>query len=55
MLGKFGWRIMMNPDALVSSIVKAKYFSCSNFLESSLGSNPSYTWRSIHEAKDLVD
>uniref|UniRef100_A0A803NVY9 Reverse transcriptase zinc-binding domain-containing protein n=1 Tax=Cannabis sativa TaxID=3483 RepID=A0A803NVY9_CANSA len=33
---------------------KARYFSTGSFLTASLGSNPSYIWRSVYEAKELV-
>lgn len=54
MLGKLCWRIQQYPNALLSHILKAKYFPRSDFFEAGLGSNPSYTWRGIFTAKDLV-
>lgn len=33
---------------------KARYFPATNFLDSVLGSNPSFVWRSVWEAKDLM-
>ncbi|KAG4954911.1 hypothetical protein JHK87_040505 [Glycine soja] len=47
MLGKQGCGFLSNPDAMVSKLFKAKYFSSGDFLDSSLGHNPSYSWRSI--------
>jgi hypothetical protein len=38
----------------MARIFKAKYFSHSSFMESSLGSRPSFEWRSIFSAKDLL-
>lgn len=35
----------VNP--LVTDIMKAKYYARSDFLNATLGENPSYTWRSI--------
>ena len=35
-------------------VLKAKYFPTTNFLESKIGSNPSYSWRSICGCKDLI-
>ncbi|KAK9713374.1 hypothetical protein RND81_06G023600 [Saponaria officinalis] len=35
-------------------VIAGKYFPNSSFIESSLGSNPSYTWRSIWKAKSVV-
>jgi len=54
MLGKQGWRIMTNPDTLISRMYKAKYFSRCNFLDSTLGHNPSFVWRSICNFKFIL-
>lgn len=54
MLGKQGWRFLSNPDSLASKVYKARYFRDGNFLNSKLGSNPSSTWRSVWEARELV-
>lgn len=54
MLGKQGWRFLSNPESLVSRVYKAKYFRNGNYLDSKLGANPSFTWRSIWEARELV-
>lgn len=54
LLGKQGWRFLTKPDSLVSRIYKARYFPSNNFLSSSLGHNPSFVWRSVWEAKNLV-
>lgn len=42
MLAKQGWRLMCNTGLLANKILKARYFPNSSFLESSLGSRPSY-------------
>ncbi|KAL0443841.1 UNVERIFIED_CONTAM: putative mitochondrial protein [Sesamum latifolium] len=54
MLAKQGWRLITRPNALLSQILKAKYFHESSFLEASMGSRPSLTWRSLMEARDLL-
>ncbi|XP_057796787.1 uncharacterized protein LOC131012797 [Salvia miltiorrhiza] len=54
MLGKTGWRLIEEPDALVCRILKAKYFPNDDFLRAKVGSSPSFTWRSICAAQDLV-
>uniref|UniRef100_A0A803PLI3 Reverse transcriptase domain-containing protein n=1 Tax=Cannabis sativa TaxID=3483 RepID=A0A803PLI3_CANSA len=53
-LGKQGWRLLTNENSLVSKLYKARYFPNGDFLSSELGSNPSFIWRSIWEAKSLV-
>ncbi|XP_019170526.1 PREDICTED: uncharacterized protein LOC109166090 [Ipomoea nil] len=54
MLGKQAWRFLTNPDSLVSHIYKARYFCKRSFNEACLENNPSYCWRSIMAAKDLI-
>ncbi|XP_037495366.1 uncharacterized mitochondrial protein AtMg00310-like [Jatropha curcas] len=41
LLGKQGWKLMVNPDSLAARVLKAKYFPTCSFLEANLGSNPS--------------
>jgi hypothetical protein len=54
MLGKQAWNFLTKPDALVTKLFKAKYFPRSDFLESSIGHNPSYVWRNIWSSKFVV-
>lgn len=54
MLGKQGWRFISNPNSLVTKLYKARYFQNNDFLNSELGHNPSFIWRSICEAKNLI-
>ncbi|XP_074357944.1 uncharacterized protein LOC141697454 [Apium graveolens] len=52
--GKQGWRFITNPDSLVSRLFKAKYFADGDYLNASLGHNPSFIWRSVFEEKQLL-
>lgn len=54
LLGKQGWRFISRPQSLVSRVYKARYFPDVHFLEANLGNNPSFIWRSIWEAKNVV-
>lgn len=54
MLGKQCWRILTRTKSLINQMLKAKYFPMVNFLDAPLGNNPSFTWRSIWEAKLVV-
>ncbi|KAL8464318.1 hypothetical protein ACS0TY_034008 [Phlomoides rotata] len=54
LLGKMAWRLTIDHTSLVCRVLKVKYFPRSQFLESSLGHNPSLTWRSIWLAQGLV-
>lgn len=46
-LGKQGWKLASDQDAVVSQVFKAKYYHNGEFLGSSLGHNPSYTWHIV--------
>ena len=54
MLGKIGWKLCFASDTLVYKIFKAKYFPKGDFLKATLGSNPSFTWRSIFQSFPLL-
>jgi hypothetical protein len=55
LLAKQGWRIIQNPDSLASKILKKKYFPQSSFLNSQLGCQPLYIWRSFWNARNLLE
>ena len=54
LLSKQGWRLQTNMSTLVYSILKARYFPDKDFLGAELGSRPSYAWRSILTAQNIV-
>ncbi|XP_028079980.1 uncharacterized protein LOC114281631 [Camellia sinensis] len=54
MLAKQGWRLLKFPNSLLASLLRAKYYLHADFLSSSIGSNPSFTWCSIFDAKPLL-
>uniref|UniRef100_A0A803P564 Reverse transcriptase zinc-binding domain-containing protein n=1 Tax=Cannabis sativa TaxID=3483 RepID=A0A803P564_CANSA len=54
LLGKQGWGLLINPDSLVSKVFEARYFPQGSFLTATIGSNPSFVWRSMLEAQTLV-
>ncbi|CAJ2660552.1 unnamed protein product [Trifolium pratense] len=54
MLGKQGWRVMSNPNILISKIYKARYFPHCDFFDSKVGHNPSFVWRSICNSKFIL-
>ncbi|XP_019171070.1 PREDICTED: uncharacterized protein LOC109166632 [Ipomoea nil] len=54
MLGKQAWRMLTNTDSLVSRVYRARYYPKHTFYKASLGNNPSFYWRSIMAAKEVV-
>ncbi|KAL6573091.1 hypothetical protein OROHE_002567 [Orobanche hederae] len=53
-LAKQGWRLLLCPNTLLSKALKARYYPNSSFLLASVGTNPSFTWRGIIEAKKFL-
>jgi hypothetical protein len=53
LLAKQGWRLLQQPESLVAKVFKQKYYPNGNFMDSQLGRNPSYAWRSIWNGKAL--
>ncbi|KAL9670606.1 hypothetical protein QQ045_008160 [Rhodiola kirilowii] len=54
LLAKQGWRLLNNPDLLVSRLFSARYYPESNILNAREGGRPSYAWRGIKEALNLL-
>ncbi|KAK4403141.1 putative ribonuclease H protein [Sesamum angolense] len=54
LLAKQLWRILSRPDCLVSKVLKAKYFPHNHIFEAQVGNRPSFTWRSIIAARELL-
>ena len=55
LLGKQVWRMLTKPNTLVAKVFKARYFRKTSILKASLGSRPSYAWRSLHAAHRLIN
>ncbi|KAG7594035.1 Reverse transcriptase domain [Arabidopsis thaliana x Arabidopsis arenosa] len=54
LLAKQSWRMLQNPQSLLSRVLKAKYFSKSALMEATLGHRPSHAWRSIIQGMQLI-
>ncbi|CAN0915917.1 Putative ribonuclease H protein At1g65750, partial [Linum grandiflorum] len=53
-LHKQGWKLLQEPNALITKVLKAKYFPKGDFLTARVGYRPSFVWRSIFAAQDVV-
>ncbi|KAA3472112.1 reverse transcriptase [Gossypium australe] len=54
LLAKQAWRLFAQPDCLLAKVLKARYYPKTNFLSAKVGSYPSFTWRSICGARELI-
>ncbi|XP_010512944.1 PREDICTED: uncharacterized protein LOC104788863 [Camelina sativa] len=54
LLAKQLWRLLRYPDSLLSRVLKGRYFRYSNPMEVKKASSPSFGWRSMFAAKDLL-
>ncbi|CAM8956265.1 unnamed protein product [Rhodiola kirilowii] len=54
LLAKQGWRLLMEPELLVSKLFKAKYYPNSDLFNAAGGSRPSFAWRGILEALYII-
>jgi len=54
MLAKQAWRLIHGMHSLFYCVYKARYFPTCSFMDAKLGSNPSFVWRSLLQARELL-
>lgn len=54
MLAKQSWWLTQETYSLFYRVYKARYFLTCNFMEAKLGSNPSFVWRNLLSARDVL-
>ncbi|XP_060959162.1 uncharacterized protein LOC133030439 [Cannabis sativa] len=54
LLAKQAWRVWNDRDSLLYSILKARYFKHSDFLNAPVDHNSSFTWRSLLWGRQLL-
>ena len=54
LLAKQGWRLQTSTTSLFYRVFHARYFPHGDFLSATVGTRPSYAWRSIIAAQQLV-
>lgn len=53
-LAKQAWLLIHHQHSLMYRVYKAWYFPTCSFLKATLGSNPSYVWRSLLQAGEVI-
>jgi hypothetical protein len=54
LLGKQGWRLLVNPDSLCAKVLKGKYYPNSDFLSATRKKHASETWRAILFGREVL-
>ena len=54
MLAKQAWRLVKDNRSLFYKVYKARYFPHCSFMEAELGNNPSFVWRSLLAAREII-
>ena len=54
MLVKQAWWLIQRGHSLFFRVYKARYFPTCSFMEVGLGFNPTYVWRSLLEAREMI-
>ncbi|KAL9426438.1 hypothetical protein AB3S75_033257 [Citrus x aurantiifolia] len=54
LIAKQSWRIIQNPESLLTKILQAIYFKSCEFLQAKLRSKPSFIWRSILWGRQII-
>ena len=54
LLAKQTWRLIHNTHSLFYKVYKTRYFPNYSFMDAVLGKNPSYVWRSLLAARDII-
>lgn len=55
LLAKQVWRLHLHPHTLLAKCLKANYYPDKDVLKASVGYNPSYSWRSIQSAINIIN
>ena len=55
LLGKQIWRLLVNPNLLISKVLKAIYYPTGSIFDCKCPQNASWIWQSLMGAKQLVE
>lgn len=54
MVGKQSWMLIVHHESLVAIVYKARFYPSGSFFSAKLGGNPSYMWRSVLAAQEML-
>ena len=54
LLGKHGWRLLIEPDCLCAPVIKGRYFSSCDFIQATVPKNSLATWWAIVEGRKAL-
>lgn len=54
LLVKQGWRILNDPNSMLTQVLKGRYFRDGTFVTAKSGGNPSFIWRSLLWGRNLL-
>ncbi|VVA28183.1 PREDICTED: reverse mRNAase [Prunus dulcis] len=55
LLAKQGWRLITEPDSLISRVLTAKYFPNSSFMNIKVNPHASASWKSLCATRQIID
>jgi len=55
LLGKHCWRLLSIGESLLARVFKSRYYARSSFMEATTGFQPRYAWRSMLQAREVVE
>ena len=53
LLAKQLWQLLQDPTSLARQVLKSKYYPQSSIFEATLGTRPSFAWRSLMSVGDV--
>ena len=55
LVAKQAWRLLQLPNSLLARVLQAKYYKHSLFLNTTVGSNLSFIWKSILWGRQVIE
>lgn len=55
MLANLSWRLIHNPEILLSNVLKGKHYPGSSFLAGKIGRRSSWGWKRILQGRQIIE